>query len=147
MSTKLIRQSRFNDAFQEILPFLHSRSTQLCQEFAFLPSSPPREKGGIFELRSYTLRPGKLLEWEITWRSGIEARRHTISPVGAWFSQVGQLHQVHHLWQYDSMEARKEKRETAWKTQGWSNTVTKTGDVTMFMNTSILEALPFSPLK
>ena len=26
---------------------------------------------------------------------------------------------------YDSMEARKEKRETAWRTPGWSGTVTK----------------------
>jgi hypothetical protein len=33
-------------------------------------------------------------------RRGIEARRKWVSPVGAWFSQVGHLHQVHHLWQY-----------------------------------------------
>lgn len=23
-----------------------------------------------------------------------------MAPVGAWFSQVGRLHQVHHIWQY-----------------------------------------------
>jgi hypothetical protein len=40
---------------------------QLAQEFAFLPTSPPRDKGGIFELRAYQLTPGTLLEWEATW--------------------------------------------------------------------------------
>lgn len=33
-------------------------------------------------------------------RRGIEARMKLVKPVGAWFSQVGRLHQVHHLWQY-----------------------------------------------
>lgn len=33
-------------------------------------------------------------------RIGIEARKKVIAPVGAWFSQVGRLHQVHHIWQY-----------------------------------------------
>jgi hypothetical protein len=84
-----------------------------------LPTSPPREEGGIFELRAYQLNPGALLEWEATWyafhatfnchaadwvilhrRKGIEARKKFVQPVGAWFSQVGRLHQVYHLWQY-----------------------------------------------
>lgn len=55
------------NAYNDMLPYLTSRSTQLNQEFAFLPSSPPRTQGGIFELRSYQLLPGKLLEWESTW--------------------------------------------------------------------------------
>lgn len=33
-------------------------------------------------------------------RKGIEARRQFVEPVGAWFSQIGRLHQVHHMWQY-----------------------------------------------
>jgi len=146
-STQLIRESHFNESFAEMLPHIQSRSSQLCQEFAFLPSSPPRSLGGIFELRSYTLVPGKLLEWETAWRSGIEARSSTIQPVGAWFSQVGRLHQVHHLWQYENMESRKEKRETAWQTPGWSDTVHKTGEHAITMDTSVMLPLSFSPLK
>ena len=33
-------------------------------------------------------------------RRGIEARKKFVAPVGAWYSQVGRLHQVHHMWQY-----------------------------------------------
>ncbi|KAL0951641.1 hypothetical protein HGRIS_008321 [Hohenbuehelia grisea] len=87
-------------AYKAMLPHLNSRASQLTQEFAFFPTTPPQEKGGVFELRTYQLKPGTLLEWENTWRKGIEARKKFVAPVGAWFSQVGRLHQVHHMWQY-----------------------------------------------
>jgi hypothetical protein len=50
-----------------MVPHLASRSSHLGQEFAFLPTLPPRVEGGIFELRSYQLKPGTLLEWENAW--------------------------------------------------------------------------------
>ena len=60
----LAQHERAHDALR---PFLRSRAMQLAQEFAFLPTSPPHEEGGIFELRAYQLSPGTLLEWEATW--------------------------------------------------------------------------------
>ena len=80
-------------------------------------------------------------------RRGIEARRKIVRPVGAWFSQVGRLHQVYHLWQYPcvsfrslvswellikgslgprrNLETRKEMRENSWQLDGWASTVHK----------------------
>lgn len=55
------------DAYKAMLSFLKGRSNQLNQEFAFLPTTPPHAEGGIFELRSYQLKPGTLLEWENAW--------------------------------------------------------------------------------
>lgn len=46
---------------------------------------------GLHERRELTL---------LVRRKGIEARQKFVAPVGAWFSQVGRLHQVHHMWQY-----------------------------------------------
>lgn len=102
-----------------MLPHLQTRQHQIMSEFSFLPMSPPRDSGypdgGVFEMRTYQLQPGKLLEWESAWRRGVEARlRFVVSthrsrpldpadtqqPVGGFFGQVGQLHEVHHLWQY-----------------------------------------------
>lgn len=40
------------------------------------------------------------LEYILNRRRGIDARRKFVEPVGAWYAQVGRLHQVHHLWQY-----------------------------------------------
>jgi len=80
-------------------------------------------------------------------RRGIEARRKIVRPVGAWFSQIGRLHQVYHLWQYPcvsfrslvslepvikvslgprrNLETRKEMRENSWQLDGWASTVHK----------------------
>ncbi|KAI6012399.1 NIPSNAP-domain-containing protein [Pisolithus orientalis] len=144
---ELIRNSQHVESYRKLLPHINSRTTQLAQEFAFLPTAPPHAQGGIFELRCYQLKPGTLLEWENAWRRGIEARRKFVSPVGAWFSQIGRLHQVHHLWQYPSLDARKETREKAWQIDGWAETVSKTAQLAKEMDSFILAPLPYSPLK
>ncbi|KIL71503.1 hypothetical protein M378DRAFT_65647 [Amanita muscaria Koide BX008] len=147
-TSRLLRESKQHwEEHQAMLPYITSRTSQLNQEFAFFPTAPPREQGGIFELRSYQLKAGRLLEWETTWYVGIEARRKFVAPVGAWFSQVGLLHEVHHMWQYPSLEARKEIREKAWQLDGWAETVSKTTQLAKSMDSFILVPLSFSPLK
>jgi len=146
-TTRRIRNSDHAKAYQNMIPHLVSRSSQLNQEFAFSPTAPPHSEGGIFELRTYQLRPGVLLQWEQAWRKGLEARRKFVEPVGAWFSQAGRLHQVHHMWQYPNLHVRKETRERAWQLDGWSETVSKTAEYSMLMDSIILQPLPYSPLK
>jgi len=144
---QLIRTSEHMDAYKAMLPFLMSRINQLNQEFAFLPTKPPQAEGGLFELRTYALQPGTLLEWENSWRRGIEARRKSVAPVGAWFSQIGRLHQVHHMWQYPNLQKRRDIREKAWQNDGWAETVSKTAQLARSMDAFILAPLSFSPLK
>ncbi|EJD54432.1 NIPSNAP-domain-containing protein [Auricularia subglabra TFB-10046 SS5] len=146
-TTELIRQSEHIKAYNAMLPFVTSRTQQLNQEFAFMPTAPPHSQGGVFELRTYQLKPGVLLEWEHAWRVGIEARRKFVEPVGAWFSHVGRLHQVHHMWQFPNFETRKELRDKAWSQDGWSRTVTKTAELAKYMDASVLLPLSYSPLK
>jgi hypothetical protein len=53
-------------------------------------------------------------------RVGLEARlKSGHQPVGAWFSQLGTLHQVHHMWHYSSLEQRRATREKAWAIDTW----------------------------
>ncbi|EKM84076.1 hypothetical protein AGABI1DRAFT_110665 [Agaricus bisporus var. burnettii JB137-S8] len=146
-ATQIIRTSEHLDGYRAMLPYLNSRVTQLNQEFAFFPTAPPHAQGGLFEMRTYQLLPGALLEWENIWRRGIEARRKFIVPVGAWFSQVGRLHEVHHMWQYPSFQERREKREQLWQIDGWAETVSKTAKLAKYMDSHVLTPLPFSPLK
>ncbi|TFK41824.1 NIPSNAP-domain-containing protein [Crucibulum laeve] len=146
-ATQLLNTAEHYEAYKAMLPYLTSRASQLNQEFAFFPTAPPHAQGGLFELRTYQLKPGTLLEWENTWRRGIEARRKFVAPVGAWFSQVGRLHQVHHMWQYPNLEARKETREKAWQIDGWAETVSKTSQLATSMDAFVLTPLSFSPLK
>jgi len=116
------------------------------QEFSFWPTTPPRQLGGVFELRSYTLHPGNLLEWETHWRRGLKARREVMEGVGAWFVQIGDLNTVHHLWQFADLEERKVRREMSWKHEGWAETVHKTVPLIQSMKSRVLIPMPWSPV-
>ncbi|KIR59204.1 nipsnap family protein [Cryptococcus bacillisporus CA1873] len=134
-----------------ILPHVTSRQHQLLSEFSFWPSSPPHDSGypdgGVFEMRSYLLQPGKLLEWEYAWRKGLEARKRFVQPVGAFFSQAGQLHEVHHIWQYPDMAARKRTRDQAWSIGSWADTVRDTVKLAYHMKSTIMVPCPWSPIR
>ncbi|EER24378.1 hypothetical protein D8B26_005311 [Coccidioides posadasii str. Silveira] len=125
---------------------IESKNTSLMQEFSFWPTTPPRRLGGIFELRSYTLHPGNLLEWESHWRKGLAARRVVMEGVGAWFVQIGDLNTVHHLWQFADLEERKKRREESWNIEGWADTVHKTVPLIQTMKSRILIPMPWSPV-
>lgn len=123
-----------------------SKNTSLMQEFSFWPTAAPRKLGGLFELRSYTLHPGNLLEWEQHWRKGLTARKEVMEGVGAWFVQVGELNTVHHLWQFANLEERKVRREMSWGVEGWGDTVHKTVPLIQSMKSRILIPMPWSPV-
>ncbi|KIW82518.1 hypothetical protein Z517_05545 [Fonsecaea pedrosoi CBS 271.37] len=134
-------------AFEKKLQTLiTSKKISLMQEFSFWPTTPPRKLGGVFELRSYTLHPGNLLEWETHWRKGLKARREVMEGVGAWFVQIGDLNTVHHLWQFADLEERKLRREMSWGIEGWGDTVHKTVPLIQTMKSKILIPMPWSPV-
>ncbi|KAI2720681.1 hypothetical protein CBS147332_3921 [Penicillium roqueforti] len=136
----------FREFDGKLKSLIKSKKTSLMQEFSFWPTSPPRRLGGLFELRSYTLHPGNLLEWETHWRRGLKARREVMEGVGAWFVQIGELNTVHHLWQFANLEERKICREQSWSVQGWAETVHKTVPLIQTMRSRILVPMPWSPV-
>jgi hypothetical protein len=80
-------------------------------------------------------------------QKGLEYRRQVCTPVGAFFSQLGPLNTVHHLWCYKSLADRRQKREAAWSVEGWADTVRKTVPLVDKMETRILYPTSFSNLK
>ncbi|KAK4211765.1 hypothetical protein QBC37DRAFT_206301 [Rhypophila decipiens] len=131
---------------RKLRSLVKSKRSSLMQEFSFWPTTPPRKLGGLFELRSYTLGPGNLLEWETHWRRGLKARREVMEGVGAWFVQIGDLNTVHHLWQFADLEERKIRREKSWGIEGWADTVHKTVPLIQEMKSRVLIPLPWSPV-
>jgi len=131
---------------KKLKSLITAKRTSLMQEFSFWPTTAPRQLGGLFELRSYTLHPGNLLEWETHWRRGLRARREVMEGVGAWFVQIGELNTVHHLWQFADLEERKVRREQSWSVEGWGDTVHKTVPLIQAMKSRILIPMPWSPV-
>ncbi|PWN45094.1 NIPSNAP-domain-containing protein [Ceraceosorus guamensis] len=148
-STKALAQSEvWNSLQRSVRPLIASRSNWMAQEFGFWQTSPPNDKmGGIVEWRTYHLKPGMLLEWETNWRRGLEARRKFVEPVAAFFTQIGGLHTVHHLWHYPDLDTRKVTREAAWQVETWNDTVSQTVKLIDKMHAQIMKPLPFSPLR
>ncbi|KAH8759033.1 hypothetical protein F5883DRAFT_426956 [Diaporthe sp. PMI_573] len=136
----------FPEFDKKLRTLITSKKTSVMQEFSFWPTTPPRQLGGVFELRSYTLSPGNLLEWETHWRRGLKARREVMEGVGAWFVQIGDLNTVHHLWQFANLEERKVRREDSWRIPGWADTVHKTVPLIQTMKSRILIPMPWSPV-
>lgn len=131
---------------RKLKTLIKSKRTSLMQEFSFWPTSPPRQLGGVFELRSYVLKPGNLLDWETYWRRGLLARKEVMEGVGAWFVQIGDLNTVHHLWQFADLEERRIRREQSWKVKGWGDTVHKTVPLIQSMQSRILIPCEWSPV-
>jgi hypothetical protein len=71
----------------------------------------------IYEVRTYTLKPGTVPIFEEAFGKALE-NRAKVSPLGAfWHTEIGPLNQVIHIWPYESMEHREECRAT--KVEGW----------------------------
>jgi hypothetical protein len=60
-------EKRYLSLMKSIKPMLRSRESQIVLEFAFWNATIPYDKNMIYELRTYLLKPGRLLEWEQGW--------------------------------------------------------------------------------
>lgn len=80
-------------------------------------------------------------------RRGLEARKRFVEPIAAYFSQIGQLHTVQHIWRYESLDQRKKTRDAAWQVETWNDTVTQTVKLIDKMHAQIMRPLPFSPFQ
>ena len=80
--------------------------------------SDDQSNPNIYEMRSYWLKPGTLIEWGNLWHKGVQYRPD--AKVLGVFSQIGDLYNVHHMWSYKNFQQRKKMRTNAWAKPGWS---------------------------
>uniref|UniRef100_A0A3B3CAW7 Nipsnap homolog 2 n=1 Tax=Oryzias melastigma TaxID=30732 RepID=A0A3B3CAW7_ORYME len=144
---KLRQNKEFTAYRKERGKMLLSRRNQLLLEFSFWNEPVPREGPNIYELRSYQLRPGTMIEWGNYWARGIRHRQRNKEAVGGFFSQIGDLYMVHHLWAYKDLQSREETRNGAWQQEGWHEAVYYTVPLIQHMESRIMIPLKASPLQ
>lgn len=130
---------------KKIAKTIKTRENQICLSFAFWPDIDPREQEHIYEMRSYSLKPGTLIEWGNNWSRGI--RNRLDYRVAGMFTQVGPLYYVHHIWAYKDLADRKASREKMWNQPGWDECVAYTVPLIRKMESKMMTALPFSTNK
>ncbi|KAI9548278.1 Protein NipSnap 2 [Dissostichus eleginoides] len=145
--SKLRQNKEFTDYRKERGKMLLSRRNQLLLEFSFWNEPVPRPGPNIYELRSYQLRPGTMIEWGNYWARAIEFRQQNQEAVGGFFSQIGRLYTVHHLWAYKDLQSRENTRNLAWQHDGWDEVVYYTVPLIQNMESRIMIPMKNSPLK
>ncbi|XP_042194396.1 protein NipSnap homolog 2 [Callorhinchus milii] len=144
---KLRQDKEFMEFRKERGKMLLSRKNQLLLEFSFWNEPIPRSGPNIYELRSYQLRPGTMIEWGNNWARAIRYRQDNNEAVGGFFSQIGELYMVHHLWAYKDLQTRDETRNAAWQKAGWDECVYYTVPLIQQMDSRIMIPRKTSPLQ
>ncbi|KAJ1184680.1 hypothetical protein NDU88_001483 [Pleurodeles waltl] len=145
--SKLRKNQEFTEFRKERGNMLLSRKNQLLLEFSFWNEPVPRKGPNIYELRSYQLRPGTMIEWGNYWARAIGYRQDNNEAVAGFFSQIGQLYMVHHLWAYPDLQSRDDTRNAAWQKDGWDECVYYTVPLIQEMESRIMIPLKSSPLQ
>ncbi|XP_046740254.1 protein NipSnap [Diprion similis] len=143
----LSQNEAYHKLIQEQGSYLRSRHLQYLLAFSFWPQLVMREGPNIYEIRSYSLKPGTMIEWGNNWARAINYRRNNDEAFAGFFSQIGRLYNVHHIWAYKDLQTRKETRESAWRSPGWDNCVAYTVPLIREMHSRILRPVSFSPTK
>ena len=73
----------------------------------------------IYEVRTYTLQPGSVAQFEENFAKALPAREK-YSKLGAfWHTDIGPLNQVIHVWPYESVDERNAIRAEASQDPDW----------------------------
>jgi hypothetical protein len=67
----------------------------------------------IYEIRTYTLKPGNVAEYERRYAEAIVVRATYSQLYGVWHTEIGPLNQLIHIWAYDSLQQRADIRAAA----------------------------------
>ena len=64
----------------------------------------------IYEIRTYTLHPGKVRDYEAKFADSYPVRAKYSPLYGFWHTEIGPLNQVVHIWPYENLQHRADVR-------------------------------------
>jgi len=128
-------------------PIMKRQENEFLKAFSYWPTPNKRTGGNIYDVRSYRVKPGSMYDWGNYWAKGINCRKNVRAdiPYGGFFSQLGHINTIYHIWCYTDLADRKACREGTWHNPEWNDVVLNTVPLIRNMRTRILEPLPFSP--
>ena len=96
----------------------------------------------IYEIRTYTLKPGAVPEFEKRFEPSLVYRLQYSELAAFWHTDIGPLNQVIHVWGYENLKQRTEVRAQAAKEPDWPPNV---HEMILSMRSEIFSPAPFSP--
>jgi hypothetical protein len=103
----------------------------------------------IYELRTYQLAVGGLPTYLEIARTKIlpGVSEYGLKPVGFWYSEIGQLNEVVHLWAYNDLNERQEKWSKWARDPRRAEVMEKLRGVVLSQSNKILSPTDFSAMK
>ena len=103
----------------------------------------------LYELRTYDVKPGLLADYLKLFNDvGMPVRKPQNNLVGFWFTEIGELSQVIHIWQYESYDQRTAIRAQLMNNPQWTQDfLLKAMPMLTRMTSVIMNSAQFSPLK
>ena len=109
------------------------------------------EEGGdtvIYDMRIYEIKPGTLEQYMAAVREvGLPVREaHGVKLAGWYYTEIGPLNQVVHIWGYQDMEDMDKKMEAVRKDPRWVNEyVPRVQPLLVSQSDQIMSAADYSP--
>lgn len=96
----------------------------------------------IYEIRTYTLKPGSVAEFKKRFESSLANRLKYSELAAFWHTEIGPLNQVIHVWPFEDLQQREEIRNRAAQEPDWPP---KNAELMLSMQSEIFTPAPFSP--
>ncbi|HKS88804.1 MAG TPA: NIPSNAP family protein [Stellaceae bacterium] len=130
----------------KIQEFIEEMKSEIFIPAPFSPKLEPRQLGGLYEIRIYTLAPGAIPGQIDRWSTAIDARTK-LSPLAfAGHSELGGLNRWCHIWAYKDANHRAETRAKAVREGIWPPKGGQPGQTLVQENMLVVPAA-FSPLR
>lgn len=101
-----------------------------------------------YEIRTYRLKNGSIPEYlAVVGETGIAIqKKHLGSLVGYFFSEIGQINEIVHIWAFDSLDDRERRRSQLMADPEWRSFLPKIRDLIEVAENKIMKPAAFSPL-
>ena len=103
----------------------------------------------IIEMRTYTIKPGELQNFIAIYDKEIRAIHTEIlgNQLGFFYTEVGNVNEVVHLYAYDSFEDRQARRKILSKSPEFHAYLSKVKDIIVDMRNQLMRPTNFSKIK
>ena len=101
----------------------------------------------FYEIRTYRLKTGSMPEYlRLVGEQGIAIQsKHLGKLVGYFFSEIGPLNQIVHIWAYESLDDRERRRASLAADRDWQTFAPRIQALIEEMENKIVRPAAFSP--
>jgi hypothetical protein len=101
----------------------------------------------FYEIRTYRLKNGTIPSYlKVVEEEGIAIqKKHLGTLVGYFFSEIGPINEIVHIWAFRSLDDREERRARLMADASWQAFLPKIRDLIEVAENKIMKAAAFSP--